>query len=326
MNVLLGLSVLTACDDFFDRRPTNYIADEMAWNDPQTVNAILADLYARINYEDFNYYEGFWVFSLLNLSSASDESYPSWQQGEFGVGGKTQVIYGDSWFYHWPYDQIRNCNSMLQQLDAANISSEQKDLISAEVRFVRAYHYFLLVKRFGGVPLLKEAQEYHPNRLDALEVARDKEQTVYDFILSEMDDIVQVLPVKRFISDRNRVSRYAAFALKSRAALYAASIAQYGKVELNGLTGIVADAKSYWTAASVAADSVIKSNQYALYQRYDDKSENYNRLFLDQNNREYIWQKEYRLPESGHSFDCQTTPYSFAGSYGCGMTPTLEMV
>jgi hypothetical protein len=108
--------------------------------------------------------------------------------------------------------------------------------------------------------------------------------------------------------------------------LYAASIAQYGKVELNGLTGIAADAKPYWTVASAAADSVILSEQYTLYQRYDDKSENYNRLFLDKDNREYIWQKEYRLPESGHSFDCQTTPYSFAGGYGCGMTPTLEMV
>ncbi|MDR1682069.1 MAG: RagB/SusD family nutrient uptake outer membrane protein, partial [Candidatus Symbiothrix sp.] len=322
----LGILVFSACSDFFDLRPTNYIDDENAWSDPQTVNAILADLYARINYEDFDYYEGFWVYSQLNLSSASDESYPSWQQGEFGLGGKTQVIYGDSWFYHWPYDQIRNCNSMLQKLNAANIPSEQKELIRAEVRFVCAYHYFLLVKRFGGVPLIMEAQEYNPDRPDDLEVARDKEQTIYDFILSEMDDIVPVLPVKRSVIDRNRVSRYAAFALKSRAALYAASIAQYGKTEPMGLTGIAADAKPYWLAASVAADSVIRSGQYALYQQYDDKTENYNRLFLDKNNNEYIWSKEYHLPEAGHSFDHSTTPYSFTGGYGCGMTPTLEMV
>jgi hypothetical protein len=63
-----------------------------------------------------------------------------------------------------------------------------------------------------------------------------------------------------------------------------------------------------------------------LYNKYPDKAENYNRLFLDKNNGEYIWAKEYRLPEVGHSFDFMTTPYSFTPGYGCGMTPTLEMV
>lgn len=317
---------LAACDDFFNLRPTNYIEDNEAWSDPQTVNAILADLYARITQEDFDYYEGSWVYTQLNLSSASDESYPSQQQGEFGISEKSQVIFGDSWFYVWPYKQIRNCNSMLQKLDKANIALEEKEILRAEVRFVRAYHYFLLVKRFGGVPLILELQEYQPDRVEELETPRSKEQTVYDFILSESDDIASILPVKRNANERNRVSRYAAFALKSRSALYAASIAKYGKVALNGLTGISADANSYWQSASIAADSVILSEQYALYQKHTDKTENYNRLFLDKNNSEYIWAKEYHLPESGHSFDFQTTPYSFASGYGCCMTPTCEMV
>ncbi|GHT72791.1 membrane protein [Bacteroidia bacterium] len=319
-------ALLISCDDFFDRRPSSYIDDEAVWNDPQKMNAVVVDLYARITYEDFDYSEGFWVYSQLNLSSASDESYPSWQQGEFGVGGKTQVIFGDSWFYLWPYDQIRNCNNLLQKLQKAGIAEEEKERISAEVRFIRAFHYFLLVKRFGGVPLVLEVQEYASGQSDKLEVPRDKEQAVYDFILLEMEAIVSILPAKRSENDRNRVSRYAAFALQSRVALYAAAIAQYGKVELNGLTGIAGDSKQYWQIASVAADSVISSNQYALYQQYTDKAENYNRLFLDKNNDEYIWAKEYHLPESGHSFDFRTTPYSFTGGYGCGMTPTREMV
>lgn len=328
---ILPLSILLilplSCDDFFSRHPAGYIEDLVAWNDPQTINAILADLYARINYEDFDYYEGFWVYSLLNLSSASDETYPSWQQGEFGGGGKTQVIFGDSWFYHWPYDQIRNCNTMLQKLRAAVLDSEQKDLLDAEVRFIRAYHYFLLVKRFGGVPLILEVQEYNPERIEELEVARSTEQDVYNFILSEMDAITPVLPVSQSARNRNRISRYAAFALQSRAALYAASIAKYGKTELNGLTGIATAAAPYWKMASSAADSVINSNQYALYQQYAEPAQNYNRLFLDKENDEYIWAKEYQLPEVGHSFDFRTTPFGFTEvGYGCGMTPTLEMV
>jgi hypothetical protein len=318
--------LLFACDDFFDLQPTTYIEGDAAWTDEKTVNAILADAYARINCEDFNYFDGFWVFSQLNLSSASDETYPSWQQGDFGVGGKTQVIFGDSWFYHWPYDQIRNCNDILQKLRTSGISRPLKEMIGAEVRYIRAYHYFQLVKRFGGVPLIKEVQEYDPNHLEDLEVPRNKEQEIWDFIAEEMDAVAPLLPEKRPASDRNRVSRYAAYALKSRAMLYAASIAQYGQVELNGLVGIAANPARYWEAAITASDSVIRSGNYALYNKYQDKAENYNRLFLDKNNSEYIWAKEYHLPEIGHSFDFMTTPYSFTGGYGCGMTPTLELV
>ncbi|MDR2058433.1 MAG: RagB/SusD family nutrient uptake outer membrane protein [Dysgonamonadaceae bacterium] len=316
--------LLTSCDDFFDVEPAAFIDNAEAWNDEETVNAILADAYARINHEDFSYFEGFWVYSLLNLSSASDETWPSWQQGEFGTGGKMQVIFGDTWFYIWPYDQIRNCNEIIRKTDLSDHA--QKEQIKAEIRFIRAYHYFLLVKRFGGVPLIREVQEYQTENTEALEIPRSKEQEIWDFIAAEMDTIALILPQKRSADNRSRVSRYAAYALKSRAMLYAASIAKYGKTELNGLAGIDAPPEKYWEAAATAADSVIQSGTYHLYNQYPDKAENYNRLFLDKNNEEYIWTKEYRLPESGHSFDHMTTPYSFTSGYGCGLTPALEFV
>jgi hypothetical protein len=318
--------LLASCDDFFNIKPTAFIDDSDAWNDEKNINAVLADAYARINHEDFSYFEGFWVYSQLNLSSASDETYPSWQQGEFGIGGVTQVIFGDTWFYLWPYYQIHNCNEIIRKLALSDIELVQKEQIKAEIRFIRAYHYFLLVKRFGGVPLIREVQEYHPENTEAMEIPRSKEQEIWDFIAAEMDSIALILPEKRSAANRNKVSRYAAYALKSRAMLYAASIAKYGKPELNGLIGINARPETYWEAAATAADSVIQAGFYSLYNQYPDKTENYNRLFLDKNNEEYIWAKEYHLPEMGHSFDHMTTPYSFTSGYGCGLTPTLEFV
>ncbi|MDR1611050.1 MAG: RagB/SusD family nutrient uptake outer membrane protein [Candidatus Symbiothrix sp.] len=323
--LFLGI-LLVSCDGFFDVELTAFIDDSEAWKDEKAVNAILADAYARINHEDFSYFEGYWAYSQLNLSSASDETYPSRQQGEFGIGGKTQVIFGDTWFYMWPYDQIRNCNEMIRKLALSEMDNVRKEQIKAEIRFIRAYHYFLLVKRFGGVPLIKEVQEYQPGNAEALEVPRSKEQEIWDFIAAETDTIASVLPEKQSAANRNRVSRYAAYALKSRAMLYAASIARYGKPELNGLVGIDAQPEKYWEAAATAADSVIQSGYYHLYNQYPDKAVNYNRLFLDKNNEEYIWAKEYHLPELGHSFDYMTTPYGFANGYGCGQTPTLEFV
>lgn len=50
----------------------------------------------------------------------------------------------------------------------------------AEARFIRAFHYFNLVKRYGGVPIVTEVQQYTgPEDLYGLQVSRDKEQEVW---------------------------------------------------------------------------------------------------------------------------------------------------
>ena len=63
---------------------------------------------------------------------------------------------------------------------------------------------------------------------------RDSEKRIYDFIIAEMDDIAE--PLSRTV-DYGRPTKAAALALKCRAALYAGSIAEYGKEQLNGLLG-----------------------------------------------------------------------------------------
>lgn len=323
--VVTLISSLSSCNGFFDVKPTDIITDDDVWINPSTIENILTDLYVNIQLEDFNYY-GFYPFDITNLSIASDESFPSWQGHDFGQGDYSQNNYGDEWFSIWPYDQIRNCNTFISRIEAAPITDEEKVSYIAEVRFIRAFHYFQLVKRFGGVPILEEAQEFDGSNIDDLQMARDNEQDVWDFIDSELSEIAGDLPQSRDASQKNRANKYIAFALKSRANLYAASIAEYAKVDLNGLVGVAAESTTYWQAAYDSSDSVLSSGMYGLYDNYSDKAENYQQLFLDRANNEYIWAKEYVLPTVAHSFDKRNYPYSFAGGYGCGNTPTLELV
>ena len=106
----------------------------------------------------------------------------------------------------------------------------------AEARFLRAYNYFAMVKRYGGVPLITVPQALDES-WEELYPSRNSEQEVYDFILAEMDDIINNEYLYETVGDDNlgRPTKYAALALKSRAALYAGSIAQFGKVQMNGL-------------------------------------------------------------------------------------------
>src|SRR5690606_22132615 len=99
---------------------------------------------------------------------------------------------------------------------------------------------------YGGVPLITKVQSLQ-DTAEELNPKRDKEEAIYDFILSEINDIVGVLPDNWSSDEYGRPTKFAALALKSRAAMYAASIAQWGNVQLDGIVGIPqAKAQYYW--------------------------------------------------------------------------------
>ena len=129
----------------------------------------------------------------------------------------------------------------------------------AEARFLRAFNYFAMVKRYGAVPLITVLQNMDDPK-EELYVKRTPEKDVYDFILSEMDDIIN----NNYLPDvadskTGRPTKYVALALKSRAALYAGSIAQFGKVQLEGLLGIPSsEAEGYYLQSYLASKEIKK--------------------------------------------------------------------
>lgn len=109
---------------------------------------------------------------------------------------------------------------------------------------------------------------------------RNSEQEIYDFILSEVDEIVKDLPEQIESAELGRISKYAAYALQSRAALYVGSIARYGKVQLDGLLGIPENmADSYYQKSYEASKAIINSGMYTLYDKEADKTENFKNIF-----------------------------------------------
>lgn len=91
-----------------------------------------------------------------------------------------------------------------------------------EVRFLRAYFYFELLKRYGGVPLITKVL----TEQEANSVSRESYETISEFIVSECNEVAKYLPKAydaSYDSETGRVTRATAYALKSRVLLYAAS-------------------------------------------------------------------------------------------------------
>jgi hypothetical protein len=113
--------------------------------------------------------------------------------------------------------------------------------------------------------------------------------------------------------------------------LYAASIAKYGSVQLDGILGIPSsDANTYWQAAFDAAEDVIELNQYSLYNKSSDKVANFQNLFLDgtTGNTEQIFSEYFLYGYKTHTWDCMVIPFGIRGPNGFSsrINPTLEVV
>jgi len=281
-----------------------------------TIDAYMASLYDALPWEDFNYF-GY----LGQLSNHTDESISSLegQRNRRGILDGTET----GW---WGYAAVRNVNDFIERIPTANIGDALKATLTGEAKFIRAFYYFSMVKRYGGVPIITNVQDFTGNNITELQVPRNTELEVYDFIASDLDEAAILLGES---SAKGRVTKYVALSLKSRIMLYAASSAKYGRVLLNGIVGIPAtEAPRLWTAAFEAAKAVISSGKYSLYEKNPDKITNYQQLFLDEDNPEAILAKYFSYPDKGHSYDVWALPFAVRSpeGYGSAINPTLEFV
>jgi hypothetical protein len=326
ITTLLCLTFNSCIDDFLDRKPMDIISDADVWGNESAIRAYLANMYDNVQVEPHEWQtasEGF-------ATHYTDESLRAYT---WGIPYNPTFIdaYLNDWTGNqtrWEYSKIRTINEFIEKIPNASISQSEKDRYLAEAYFLRAFNYFVMVKRFGGVPLVKEAQKYDGSNISDLKVPRSTEEETWNFIAEDVDRAIAGLPETNASSDQFRATRYAAYALKSRAMLYAGSIARYGNVQLNGLVGIPADkANGYFSLSLAASEAIINSGKYSLYDKNEnDRAANFQNLFVDRTlHEEAIFVKAYSA-DKGHSLDYYASPESFKVSYGNNIGPTLELV
>lgn len=331
--LLAGMAGCKKDSDFLDIPPIQIIPNDIAFSDPALVLSILGDLYNR--QVDFSGLDNGWR-SFADFS----ESFPS-ENGSYFIVQRTGWGYGE-WEMNWTdaYRYIRELNLFIQRDSASTeLSATDKERFMAEARFLRANFYFEFVKRMGGVPLVTSPLEYDPSKGDAssVQLPRAKESDIYDFVISEAEAIKNQLPTD--VNQKSRATKAAALAMKTRAALYAGSIAKYGAttpaVSLpGGEVGIPASkANDYYTIALTAAQEIINGNAgaYKLYQVLPDLSDNFAAIFLDKSsvNQESILVEDFKAGAGKvHGYTINDQPYSISdeGADAGRLNPSLNLV
>lgn len=330
INILIIIMFLNlgACTDL-DMPPLNIVQDEDVFTE-SGMKAYMASLYSRMPIEDFKSgivaaSDGFNHWNCIKMSDCNTGTYTNREINAFVNPTREYWTNG--------YQVIRYANHLIDQLpNYKNTLGEIKiNQWSAEAKFIRAFTYFELAKRYGGVPLIEKVQGLTEN-LDEIKTPRSSEKATFDFILDDLDFAIQNLDIKS--ENNGRVNKHIAAAFKSRVALHAGSIARYGTpyiVDNIMLCGIPKeDANNYFKVAFEAAKSV--ENEYSLYRKgwvAGDKikqADNYANIFLDDTSPETIFSKGYYYPNAVHSWDAVNSPTHMTSIYGDRFNFTLDFV
>src|SRR5690606_31160669 len=325
---MIALLFSSCKKDWLERTPKDIILEEQVWNDPVMITGLLANYYDRFPTETG--LEG-------NFRNAANYADAMWS-GYSGEDWRNNIInYGfESWRY-WDYGLIRDINLALESIEAygEDLSDIEKAEFSAELRFQRAFIYFEMVKRMGGVPLVTSQLIYdYSGDPSALQLPRAKESEIYDFIASEVDAIKDQLGNS---DSHTRANKYTALALKSRAMLYAGSLAKYNNQmgnpvqTANGEVGIPASlADDYYRKSLEASLEIINSGVYSLYQNNPEPGANFQELFLSKaDNPEVIFAKDFLSEKNKrHGFTYENIVRSVREDNlaSSGITPGLGLV
>lgn len=195
---LIQLFFFAGCADFLDKLPDDMKTDDMVWNSRKETEGYLANIYAAIPKHNLHQDDPW-----LGLSDEIDLTWTVYNTYPINLGNWTP----SSGFYNkyalW-YRAIRASFVFENNVDRnGELSADLKTQYKAEARFLRGYYYWLLLRQYGPVVLLKEQQG---NEADFVNMARASFDECVDYIVEMMDSAEKDLPL-HWWNDQNQLGR-----------------------------------------------------------------------------------------------------------------------
>lgn len=171
------------------------------------------------------------------------------------------------------YEAVRKASTFIDNVDrCGELTQVEKADMKGQMRFIRAYAYWSLIRHFGPVPLIPEHGLDVSLSYEELSLPRAPLDDIIDFINEDLVIAARSLPMTRTVNNMGRPTRGAALALRARILLWAASPLMNGNKDLfnvkdnhgNQLVPQEYD-ESKWAKAAAAAKEVMDLGLYELY-------------------------------------------------------------
>ncbi len=216
--VLLGLS---SCKNFLELSPLDTRVEQNFYKTESDINEALTSVYDALQWHTNAGGGGFSPSPLLS-DIASDDSFAgggnrSDSPNMISVDQQKILPTNSDLAVHWGnhYTGIYRANLLLKKLPAAAVSDDFKKSVTAQVKFLRAYFYFDLVRFYENVPLLLE-----PTQASDGCATQATPEAVYNQIATDLEEAIADLPAKTLSQNQGRATKWAAKALLARTFLF----------------------------------------------------------------------------------------------------------
>ncbi len=156
----------------------------------------------------------------------------------------------------WSWGDLRNINYFIANCVDESVDESVRNNYIGLARFFRAYFYYNMVIRFGDVPWIDKPLGVNDEQLFA---PRDSRTVVMDKVLEDLNFACENISATKDATG-SLVTKWVAYALKSRICLFEASYRKY-HTEL----GLTDSADKWYQEAASAAETVMKESGYSLY-------------------------------------------------------------
>lgn len=173
--------------------------------------------------------------------------------------------YGDRWVQL--YRGLRDCNIFLENIGKVpDMDSTEKNRWIAEVKFLKAYYHFYLVRMYGPIPIIKENLSINAD-IEKVKVSRDPVDSCFNYIVRLLNEAAPGLPVTVVdpASESGRITQPVALALKAKVLVTAASPLFNGNTDQSALKNNDGQqlfnqqySKEKWDSAYVACKKAVE--------------------------------------------------------------------
>lgn len=186
----------------------------------------------------------------MNETCTDELMLPTRSDGAWDDGGLWRDMYQHKWLasqafmentWNWLYRVVYKANQAVELLRKANAAPEK----IAEARVLRAYYYYMLMDGWGSIPF------YTENTLGPDQIPQASRTEVYNFVVKELTESVDLLPTKKPVAGDKEYGRFNKWA----------GYTVLAKVYLNAA---VYTGTAKWTEAAAACDKIINEGGYSL--------------------------------------------------------------
>jgi hypothetical protein len=230
---ILMITIQTGCSDYLDIVPDNVATIDYAFRDRAGAESYMAGCYSYMPY---------WGDPAHNPGLMGGDDtwalYDTWTTGYVGnyncynikLSQNTNAPYVDSWLGalngRGLYVAIRECNVFLENIDKVgpDLSAAEKARFIAEVKFLKAYYHYCLLRQYGPIVLVKQNLPVDAG-IDETKVYREKFDDCINYIAGLIDEAVPELPdvIYDEVSELRRITQPIALSIKAEMMVLAAS-------------------------------------------------------------------------------------------------------